>query len=377
MDKPQVIAFYLPQYRPVAENDKWFGKGFTEWTSVAKTKPLFRKHYQPKVPADLGFYDLRIDSIKQEQVDLAREAGITAFCYYHYWFGNKQTILEETLQEVVSSGKPDFPFCLCWANESWYRKCWHSDTNYLSQEIIFEQTYPGEQDYDDHFFFLLDTFKDPRYYKIKGRLVFVIYNLNDFKKGNVKAFKERWQQLAKENGLPGFYFISYSTDERDVLTEDHKGFEATILSLFKSPVIGKKNSFQYAKFHSVLSFVSSILGRSLDALDYGKVYPMFSSDLFSRGNIYPVLVPNWDNSPRRGAGGTIYYNSTPQNFRKHVDDVFERIKNKAPEDNIVFLKSWNEWGEGNYMEPDLLYGHGYIDELRSAIDEFNQNKLEK
>ena len=141
-----ILAFYLPQYRPVEENDKWFGKGFTEWTSVAKAKPLFRNHYQPKVPADLGFYDLRIPEVREQQVELAKEAGVTAFCYYHYWFGNNQTILEETLQEIVTSGSPDFPFCLCWANESWYRKCWHSDTNYLSQEIIFEQKYPGEQD---------------------------------------------------------------------------------------------------------------------------------------------------------------------------------------------------------------------------------------
>lgn len=365
-----ILAFYLPQYRPVEENDKWFGKGFTEWTSVAKTKPLFRNHYQPKVPADLGFYDLRLPDVREQQAKLAQEAGITAFCYYHYWFGNKQTILEETLQEVVASGSPDFPFCLCWANESWYRKCWHSDTNYLSQEIIFEQTYPGEQDVDEHFYFLLDTFKDKRYYKIDGRLVFIIYNLEDFKKGDVHAFMNRWQVLAKENGLPGFYFISYSTDEKDVVDDKHKGFDATILSLFKSPVIGKKNNFLYAKFHSVLSFTSSLIGRSLDALDYGKIYHMFSSRLFSREKIFPVLVPNWDNSPRRGAGGTIYYNSTPENFRKHVNEVFDLIKDKSPENKIVFLKSWNEWGEGNYMEPDLVYGHGYLKELREAIEDY-------
>lgn len=366
-----IIAFYLPQYRPVEENDKWFGKGFTEWTSVAKTKPLFKNHYQPKVPADLGFYDLRISAVREQQAELAKEAGITAFCYYHYWFGNKQTILEETLQEVLAEGKPDFPFCLCWANESWYRKCWHSDTNYLSQEIIFEQKYPGDEDVDAHFYFLLDAFKDKRYYKVNGKLVFVIYNLDDFKKGDVHAFMSRWQELAVENDLPGFYFVSYSTNEIDVVSDKHKGFDATILSLFKSPVVGIRKSVLISKFHSLLSFASSILGHSLDALDYGKVYHKFSSKLFSKDNIYPTLVPNWDNSPRRGAGGTIYYNSTPANFRKHIDEVFELIKDKPSANNLVFLKSWNEWGEGNYMEPDLLYGHGYIEELRKAKEEFN------
>lgn len=374
MSKAKVIAFYLPQYRPVEENNKWFGKGFTEWTSVAKAKPLFKNHYQPKVPADLGFYDLRLADVKEQQVELAKEAGVSAFCYYHYWFGNKKTILEETLQEVVASGKPDFPFCLCWANESWYRKCWHSDTKYLSKEIIFEQEYPGEQDYDDHFYFLLDTFKDPRYYKVNGKLVFVIYNLDDFQKGDVHAFMKRWQDLAKENGLPGFFFISYSTDEKDVVSDKHEGFDARILSLFKSPSTGKSKSFVYSKYHSFLSFVSSVLGRSINAMDYGRVYHMFSSNLFSAENIYPVLVPNWDNTPRRGAGGMVFYNSTPENFRKHIDEVFRLIKEKPSETNLVFLKSWNEWGEGNYMEPDLLYGHGYIDELRNAIEEFNKNQ---
>ncbi len=368
MSKSKIIALYLPQYRPVEENDRWFGKGFTEWTSVAKTKPLFKGHIQPRVPTDLGFYDLRIPEVREEQVALAKEAGISAFCYYHYWFGNKQTILEKTLQEVVASGSPDFPFCLCWANESWYKKCWHSDTGYLSQELLFDQQYPGQQDYDEHFYFLLNTFKDKRYYKIDGRLVFVVYNLNDFKKGNVEEFKARWQQLAKENGLPEFYFISFATTELEVEQDDHKSFDATILSLLRNPVVGNDTSFIRRRLVSFRGLFSKWFNRPMLRFDYGKVYHKFSSPLFTNPRVYPVMIPNWDNSPRRGAGGTIFYNSTPENFKKHAIEILELIKNKKPEDQIVFLKSWNEWGEGNYMEPDLEYGHGYIDALREAIN---------
>lgn len=369
MSSPKVLAFYLPQYRPIEENDKWFGKGFTEWTSVAKTTPLFKGHYQPTVPADLGFYDLRIPEVRKAQAELAKEAGISAFCYYHYWFGNKQTILEETLEEVVDCGEPDLPFCLCWANESWYKKCWHSDTGYLSQEIIFDQQYYGDKDDEEHFNSLLKIFKDPRYYKIDGRLVFVVYNLDDFKKGNVERFKENWQRLAKENGLPGFYFISYSTSEKDVVDQRHSTFDATILSLFKSPVNGKKETFLQRRFNSIRGLISSITKKPLLKFDYAKVFHMFSSGLHKENRILPVLVPNWDNSPRRGSGGMIFYNSTPELFKAHAKEVLDLIKDKPEKNQVVFLKSWNEWGEGNYMEPDLKFGHGYINALREAIEE--------
>lgn len=369
MLNPSIIAFYLPQYRPIAENDKWFGKGFTEWTSVAKTVPLFKNHYQPKIPADLGFYDLRLSVIRKEQAELAKEAGVSAFCYYHYWFGDNQTILEETLNEVVDCGEPDFPFCLCWANESWYKKCWHSDVGYLSHELILEQKYLGEKDDEKHFYSLLKVFKDTRYYKIDGRLVFVIYNLDDFRKCEVEAFKNNWQKLAKENELPGFYFISYSTKESDILAPRHSTFDASILSLFKSPVIGVSESYLLRRFTSIRGLISSKLKKPLLKFDYGKVFHMFSSDLFKKNKIYPVLVPNWDNSPRRGAGGMIFYNSTPEVFKEHAKEVFLLIKDKPDEDQIVFIKSWNEWGEGNYMEPDLRYRKGYIYALRDAIKE--------
>lgn len=143
--KAHVIAYYLPQYHPIPENDEWWGKGFTEWTNVAKAKPMFRGHYQPIVPADLGFYDLRVPEVREEQARLAQEAGIDAFCYWHYWFGNGKQLLERPLNEVVASGKPDFPFCIGWANHSWMKKSWNNQVSRFCQDLLIEQEYPGKR----------------------------------------------------------------------------------------------------------------------------------------------------------------------------------------------------------------------------------------
>lgn len=163
MEKVKIIAYYLPQFHPCKQNNEWWGKGFTEWTNVAKAKPLFKGHYQPKIPSDLGFYDLRLPEVREEQVQLAREAGVYGFCYWHYWFGNGKRLLERPFEEVLESGKPDFPFCLGWANHSWYAKLWDKDTR--KDKLLIEQKYLGKEDYVAHFMYALKAFKDKRYIK--------------------------------------------------------------------------------------------------------------------------------------------------------------------------------------------------------------------
>ena len=368
-NNPQVIAFYLPQYHPIPENDEWYGKGFTEWTNVGKAKPQFKGHYQPRVPADLGYYDLRLPQVRQAQADLAKEAGITAFCYYHYWFGNGKQLLEMPFNEVVRLGEPDFPFCLAWANHTWYRKMWDSEKNILSKEVLVKQEYPGEKDIEQHFYSLLEAFKDKRYYKIHDKLVFVLYKAENIP--NVDFFKEKWQQLAKENHLPAFFFVSYSDDIYRLQNDTHKNCDASILSL-KTDTGSKGSSTKMRKYYRVLMMlVARFLQKPMQVFEYVDVLPKLVNPLFSEKRIYPVLIPNWDYTPRRGAGGLIFHNAAPSLFKKHVLQVFNLIKNKPEDDQIVFLKSWNEWGEGNYMEPDLKYGKGYIKALREAIDEFS------
>ena len=189
MEKPRVIALYLPQYYPFKENDEWWGKGFTEWTNVGKAKPLFKDHYQPKVPADLGYYDLRIPSVREQQAELAREAGIEGFCYWHYWFGNGKRLLADVFDEVLESGHPDFPFCLGWANHSWNSKCWKFDDSILVEKTLMEQTYPGEEDIQMHFKFLLKAFSDPRYIKVDGKPFFLIHDVEKLPELYLKRFE--------------------------------------------------------------------------------------------------------------------------------------------------------------------------------------------
>lgn len=203
--KARVIAYYLPQFHPIPENDKYWGKGFTEWTNVAKAKPLFKGHYQPRIPADLGFYDLRLPEVREQQAQMAREAGIEGFCYWHYWFGNGKRLLQRPFNEVLQSGKPDFPFCLAWANHSWKTSTWE---NGGKDRMIVEQRYLGEEDYTMHFQEVLPAFRDKRYITIEGKPLFAIFDPYNFR--DVSNFIKTWQRLAKENGLKGIYFIAMS-----------------------------------------------------------------------------------------------------------------------------------------------------------------------
>ena len=191
--KARVIALYLPQFHPIPENDLWWGPGFTEWTNVAKAKPLFRGHIQPRIPADLGFYDLRLPETREKQAQLARQAGIEGFCYYHYWFGNGKQLLERPFNEVLESGKPDFPFCLCWANHDWTNKTWTSKGTLKKDNMMIQMEYSMD-DHRNHFMSLLPAFRDKRYITVDGKPMFVIYNSVSFPQ--VREFINLWQDLA-------------------------------------------------------------------------------------------------------------------------------------------------------------------------------------
>lgn len=357
--KPQIIAFYLPQYHPTKHNDLWWGKGFTEWTNVAKAKSLFPGHYQPKIPTDLGFYDLRIPEVRAEQAELAKEAGIDCFCYYHYWFGDGHEELERPFKEVVSSGKPDFPFCLCWANESWYKKFWNNDGALVDKKILAEQKYLGEDDDITHFYSLLEAFKDKRYYKVNGKLLFAIYQPQEFKEAS--RFMSLWQKLAKENGLPGFHFAAFT------FFADTKGEE--ILNLgFDSVISCRHNRDKIHNKSWLLRKIISVVLRCPRMIRYKTIWPRLISDLERKDNRYiPVMMPNWDHTPRSGRKGDLFLNPSPEEFKKHCKDVLSSVKDKALP--LCFIKSWNEWGEGNYMEPDIKYGKGYITALKETLSE--------
>jgi len=360
--KVKVIAFYLPQFHPIAGNDMWWGKGFTEWTSVAKAKPLFKGHYQPRIPADLGFYDLRLPEVKEAQAQLAKEAGISAFCYWHYWFGNGKQLLEKPLQEVVRTGKPDFPFCLAWANHSWQKKQWNSDVSRLSKETLIEQCYPNRKDIDDHFFTMLPIFRDKRYYQLHDKLVFVFYCIEDIV--DLDYFIDRWQELSMENGLPGFFFIGHTVKSDCLDSPIYNKLDAVNIHLLH-------DAFNRSKYHRLLSW---IINRPLNVVSYSKAMCKWENDIFKREKVYPSIYPNWDTTPRIGSIGSVLQNSSPILFKKHVKRILNLISEKDDSNRVIFLKSWNEWAEGNYMEPDLKYGKGYIQALNEALKEdLNRN----
>jgi len=375
MSRVRIIALYLPQFHPIPENDEWWGPGFTEWTNVAKAKPLFKGHVQPKIPADLGFYDLRLAETREAQAKLAKEAGIEAFCYYHYWFGGKQ-LLERPFNEVVASKSPDFPFCLCWANHTWSNATWNKEGR--KSAILMEQTYP-EGDHEQHFYALLDAFRDERYYKIDGKLVFSVYDVWHFP---AEEFITTWRRLAEKEGLPGFYFVGMTPN---TLTIDTKTGERRLPNLKSSAELyqgvldmgfdavnsfGKRRGemLSEGKFFSLIKKALSVTGilKVATFYDYASTVHGYFAPEDSWENVIPTVLPQWDRSPRIAAKDGIYIHTSPEFFSAHVSEAVELVKHKKQP--VLFLKSWNEWAEGNYVEPDLQYGHGWLDAIRKALD---------
>jgi hypothetical protein len=358
-NRVRILATYLPQFHPIPENDEWWGRGFTEWTNVGKAKPLFRGHYQPRVPADLGYYDLRLPEVRQQQADMAKEYGVEGFCYWHYWFGNNRRLLERPFNEVLASGKPDFPFCLSWANHSWQDKQFSKEG---TERMLLEQTYGGEADYLDHFYTLLPAFKDHRYIRVDNKPLFQIYLPLKFPE--VDKFISCWQREARKNGLEGIHFVGHTHFEVDYDKIKQKGFDA--INIVRLYHFYKR---QYTLPERAFMKMKRVWFKHGGIFDYEKLFKYFSDTNDSRDDWYPSIIPNWDHSPRSGRRGNIFINSTPNAFKRHVKQVLETVKDKTPEHRIVFLKSWNEWAEGNYMEPDLKFGRGYLIALKEAITE--------
>ena len=354
MTPARLIALYLPQFHPVAENNVWWGPGFTEWTNTAKAKPLYPGHYQPHVPADLGFYDLRLADSREDQANLARDYGIEAFCYYHYWFGNGRRILERPFNEVLASGKPDFPFCLCWANETW-TGIWHGAPN----KVLIEQTYPGEADHRAHFETLLPAFADTRHIIIDGKPVFCVYKPE--KIPNSQATWALWRAMAKAAGLTGLHVLGMSADPNWLPEEN--GYDGKVcLPLVRArPWVSRRNPIEWLRrelavraglptFHSAHTFIPEL--ETSRSLPY---------------EAHSCLIHDWDNTPRSGKSGVVLRHASPAQFARLLDLAIDVASRKVPERRLIFLKSWNEWAEGNHLEPDMKTGRQYLDVTRAAM----------
>lgn len=358
INRPRVIAFYLPQFHPIPENDKWWGKGFTEWTNVGKAKPLFRGHYQPRVPADLGYYDLRVPETREAQANMAREAGVEGFCYWHYWFGNGKRLLERPFNEVLVSGKPDFPFCLAWANESWKGL----DHGLKNRKTLIEQLYPGKADYEKHFYEVLPAFQDKRYITVDGKPLFMIYK--PLATVEIKLFIELWRELAIKNGLKGIYFVGHCN-------EAACPFQQVLEVGVDAVNVARLNNYfeNYRPFvYKVRDYVKHRWLNKPRAYSYKKISQYFlEPQVESIENVFPTIISGWDHTPRSGKDGLVLTHTTPELFGKHVRQACEIVSKKATEHKIILLKSWNEWAEGNFVEPDMKYGTKFLEALRDNL----------
>jgi hypothetical protein len=351
----RLIAFYLPQFHPIPENDAWWGKGFTEWTNVARARPLFKGHYQPHVPADLGFYDLRLPEARQAQADLARRYGVAGFCYWHYWFEGRR-LIERPFNEVLASGQPNFPFCLAWANESWSRR-WLGE----ARDVMLAQTYSPADDLT-HIRWLMTAFADPRYIRFNGRPLFMVYRPTDLP--DPHRTTDLWRAECLRAGLPEPYLVASNAHCSDTDCRP-LGFDATlafkpelgVLPRFMDdgPRLGKlRRNFKFG----VLSARLKIYGyartqRAMMRLK--RPYPML-----------PCVLVGWDNTPRRGRNAIVVTESDPAVFEAVLREAIAGVQELPPAERLVFVNAWNEWAEGNHLEPDLRYGHAFLEALWRA-----------
>lgn len=355
----KVFAYYLPQFHTIPENDSWWGEGFTEWTNVRKAKPLFRGHRQPLIPGSLGYYSLQDPETMRKQAELAKSNHVDGFVFYHYWFGEGKTLLEKPLFHFLKDAEINIDFCICWANESW-KGTWHgASKNHLLQE----QKYLGKEDYIKHFQFLLPFFKDPRSLKINGRPVYQIYVPESIP--DLDIYIETFNDLANKAGLKGIYWmgVKYSNEFnpisfgiqglvnnnlKNINRYHHKSIQGFLYRNFLSnPFI--RNFFKWPK-----RIPFKVVRQCLEDFSMSNSY-----------DFYPLVIPNWDNTPRVGIDGTVYIGSKPNEFKDHLKVcILQCLSINDKDRQIVFIKSWNEWAEGNILEPDQESGFEYLEEIK-------------
>ena len=358
----KILAIYLPQYHEVKENNKWWGKGYTEWTAVKKAKPLFKGHVQPKMPLNNNYYDLSDESAKtwKWQAELANKYGIYGFCIYHYWFKGRQ-ILEKPMEILLKHKEININYSIIWANEDWTRT-WYGN----SKEILLKQEYGSEQDWEKHFLYLLKYFRDERYIKIDGKPVVNIYRSHHIK--DLGKIRSCWNKLAKNNGFSGVYIVAANNhgpiEKRAEFVDAYYNFEPGYTLKHR---LSKLKTFKYIisvasrRLYNRLVKGSKVVEHMIDAKW------IYDRNYKSNGNIgnrvFVGSFTNWDNTPRVSYRGIIYKNTTPDNFYHNLKEIQRNINS----DDFVYINSWNEWGEGCYLEPDSIHRFDYLEMIRKII----------
>ncbi|MCB9283029.1 MAG: glycoside hydrolase family 99-like domain-containing protein [Lewinellaceae bacterium] len=366
MSEIRPIAFYLPQYHPILENDTWWGKGFTEWRNVVQAKPLFKGHYQPHLPADLGFYDLRLPEVRHAQVELAKKHGIHGFCYYHYWFNGKR-LLERPLNDVLASEEPDFPFCLCWANENWTRR-WDGQ----DQEVLIKQNYTQEDNLN-HIRYLAQVFSDSRYIRINGKPLFLVYKASAIP--DPKQAADTWRNEAMRLGIGELYLcrVESFNDERNDPVD--MGFDASVE--FQPDWLRLPFPMQKGRRWNVLQKMG-IVNKAFRENNIHS-YEELVNNMIQKEEPHYIrfncVTPSWDNTARRLKGNaTIFHGSTPDLYKEWLKSAIKKTLHDRRKNNILFINAWNEWAEGNHLEPCQKWGHAYLQATLEVINGVNEKQ---
>jgi hypothetical protein len=355
MAKLRPIAFVLPQFHPIPENDAWWGKGFTEWTNVTKAKPLFEGHYQPHLPTELGFYDLRLPAARKAQADLAKAYGIHGFCYYHYWFNGKR-LLHEPIDGMLHQKDMDMPFMLCWANENWTRR-WDG----LDNEILIKQEYSLKDDAAHMRWLCEHVFSDERYIKVNECPVFMVYRQDLFPE--IKKTATVWREIAvKEYGFKDLYLCVAESFNKNV-NPSTINFDALVEfsphSVIKPRMKHTTSLFEKLKIKKT--------PQKLDLRDFKKGMQSCLDRKIPDYKFYRCVTPSWDNTARKGIKGAIAIGSSPQLYYQWLKTIVDLFKPYSQEENFIFINAMNEWAEGNHLEPCIKHGTGYLEATQKAL----------
>ncbi|AFD08488.1 glycoside hydrolase family 99-like domain-containing protein [Solitalea canadensis] len=363
-NKIKPIAIYLPQFHPIKENNEWWGQGFTEWTNVTKSLPKFKGHYQPHLPTDLGFYDLRLHDTLIEQAKLAQEHGIYGFCFYHYWFNGK-LLLETPLHNLLKNKTPDFPFCLCWANENWTRR-WDG----LEEEVLIKQDHTIQDDLE-HIKYLITFFKDDRYIKIENKPVLLVYRSELHPQ--INECTKMWREEVRKEGFEDIYLIRVENFVTNVNPESH-GFDAAME--FAPSFSGqlkktyKKNVAKYltTKVLDKLK-IQTRADLNNNIYDYRDLIDLMTNRPVPTYKRFRAICPGWDNSARRKSNATIFINSSPKSYSVWLKDIIDYTKeNFSDGEQLFFINAWNEWAEGCHLEPCIKWGKAYLEETKKVVE---------
>ena len=387
----KVIALYLPQYHEIPENDIWWGKGYTEWTSVKRGTCLIDGQYQPRIPQNNNYYDLLDINVMKWQVEMAQRYGVYGFCFYHYWFNGK-LLLEKPIETFRNHQEIDFPYYICWANETW-TTVWEGAEN---PTVLAENDYTKKEDVDRHFEYLLTYFKDHRYMKDNNRPIVSIYNPVVMPYHCLKYLVKRWNELARKKGFAGIKFIYLCAESMCFMTERYKNlfdygveYEPSYVQHLEDDIYENRKRYrkniQATLIKQKLPFVSNFLSmfkkkktnnEQTETIQSGvKILRNYDDDWEKILNIehddYSKYVPggftDWDNTPRRGRGGKVILGASPKKFEEYFERLIIRA-NKIYKTDTVVLFAWNEWSEGGYLEPDEKWGTGYLEAIKNVLD---------